>query len=239
MPYFCGPRLVLKQRIPIYCRPFARHFKALRENIYTVPNALTVSRIAMTPAIGYLIVTHQFEPSLALLAVAGLTDVVDGWYARKFNQHTFLGSALDPLADKVLMTVLAITLMQAGSLPVWLGSLVLGRDVLLVGGTMVARYATLEKPVPTIYLEDNGPLLGRVSPVCTSTAAVNLQTQHICAITTNGALHHRVSIWLYWPLAHGCSPWHCSRHNSLVWAALPIIFDDPPSPFKEKIKGSH
>ena len=87
------------------------------ENIYTIPNALTLSRILLSPVIGICIVNHSFTWSLGLLAFAGATDALDGWIARKFNMSSAIGSVLDPAADKILMTILVVSLMHIGSLP--------------------------------------------------------------------------------------------------------------------------
>ncbi|KAJ3413613.1 hypothetical protein HDV05_007757 [Chytridiales sp. JEL 0842] len=76
-----------------------------KENIYTIPNILTTSRLIMSPIIGYFIVSHQMDWALGFLATAAVTDVLDGFIARRYNQKTYLGSALDPAADKVLMTL--------------------------------------------------------------------------------------------------------------------------------------
>eukprot|EP00842_Homolaphlyctis_polyrhiza_P005305 jgi/Hompol1/5776/HPOL_002059-RA len=117
-----------------------------KENIYTAANALTVSRIFMTPFIGYLIIQQSFTYAFGLLTIAAFTDLFDGILARQFNQKTFLGSALDPAADKILMTTLVIALCQAGLLPVYLAALILGRDIFLILGTAYYRYITLAPP---------------------------------------------------------------------------------------------
>lgn len=125
-----------------------RNIKSLlRENIYTVPNLLTLSRMAMSPVIGYLIVNGDFNNALSLLAVASLTDLLDGHIARKFNQKTVLGSALDPAADKILMTVLSLSLCHASLLPVPLAVMIISRDIGLTAGVFVYRYFSLPKPV--------------------------------------------------------------------------------------------
>ncbi|KAJ3331978.1 hypothetical protein HDU76_001652 [Blyttiomyces sp. JEL0837] len=82
-----------------------------------VPNLLTLSRLVLSPYIGYLIVQEQFTVALYGLAAAGISDFLDGYIARNFRQKTFLGSALDPAADKILMTSLTISLCQADLLP--------------------------------------------------------------------------------------------------------------------------
>ncbi|CAK7213709.1 hypothetical protein SCUCBS95973_001891 [Sporothrix curviconia] len=117
-----------------------------RENIYTVPNFLTVARLIAAPFVGYLIVADQPGWALSLLAAAAVTDLLDGWIARRWNLHTVVGSVLDPMADKVLMTVLAVSLAAQGGLPMWLAVLVLGRDVGLGIAAIYYRWVSLPPP---------------------------------------------------------------------------------------------
>ncbi|KAJ3241094.1 hypothetical protein HDU81_001880 [Chytriomyces hyalinus] len=120
--------------------------KDTKENIYTLPNAITLARIAASPVIGYYITVHQYPLALGLLAVAAASDFVDGFIARTFNMKTAFGTVLDPAADKILMTVLTVSLCDAGLLSVPLAGLIIGRDAGLVGATMVYRYRTLSEP---------------------------------------------------------------------------------------------
>ncbi|GAA6063944.1 hypothetical protein JCM10212_002142 [Sporobolomyces blumeae] len=117
-----------------------------RENIYTIPNALTLARILACPAIGYYIVQGDLATATGLLFVAGVSDLVDGWLARRFNMGTVLGSILDPAADKLLMTTMVISLTMRGMLPLPLAVLILGRDVLLTLSAFYFRYASLPPP---------------------------------------------------------------------------------------------
>ncbi|KAJ3025704.1 UNVERIFIED_CONTAM: hypothetical protein HDU68_006786 [Siphonaria sp. JEL0065] len=117
-----------------------------KENIYTIPNAITTARIVCSPIIGYYISAHQYPLALSLLAVAAASDVVDGYIARRFNMKTHFGTVLDPAADKILMTVLTVSLCDAGLLSLPLAALIIGRDVGLVMGTMVYRYRSLPAP---------------------------------------------------------------------------------------------
>ncbi|GAA5940151.1 cardiolipin synthase [Sporobolomyces koalae] len=117
-----------------------------RENIYTIPNALTVARIAACPVIGYYIVQGQLGIATSLLFVAGVSDLVDGYLARRYNMGTVLGSILDPAADKLLMTTMVISLTMRGMLPMPLAVLILGRDVLLILSAFYFRYASLPPP---------------------------------------------------------------------------------------------
>ncbi|KAL6300867.1 hypothetical protein BKA93DRAFT_800019 [Sparassis latifolia] len=118
----------------------------LRENIYTWPNLLTVSRILACPVLGWSIVHDNFHLATALLAYAGVTDLVDGFLARRFNMGTVLGTILDPAADKTLMTTLTVTLSMRGLLPGPLAVIILGRDVLLSLSAFYIRYTSLPHP---------------------------------------------------------------------------------------------
>ena len=87
------------------------------ENVYTVPNILTFSRLVAAPVIGYLLIHGHHKPALSLLAYAGVTDLIDGYIARRYNLQTVVGTIIDPMADKMLMTISVVCLAFNGSLP--------------------------------------------------------------------------------------------------------------------------
>ena len=87
------------------------------ENIYTVPNALTFSRLLAAPAIGYLVLHDYHAWAVVLFAYAGITDLVDGYIARKWKLETVVGSVIDPMADKALMFILTVCLAAKGAIP--------------------------------------------------------------------------------------------------------------------------
>lgn len=119
----------------------------IRENIFTLPNALSTVRIAMTPALGYLVVTHEYLISLIAFTIAGITDVLDGWIARKYpGQRSALGSFLDPMADKLLVATLFVTLAHVKLVPLPLTVLIVSRDALLIIAALFIRYKTLPEP---------------------------------------------------------------------------------------------
>lgn len=89
----------------------------VHENIYTVPNLLTFSRLLAAPAVGYLLVNHHHAAALSLFAYAGITDLVDGYIARRYNLQTVVGTIIDPAADKLLMTISVVCLALNGSMP--------------------------------------------------------------------------------------------------------------------------
>lgn len=118
-----------------------------RENIWTVPNVLCVTRIVFSPYLGYLIIQSDFNMALGLLVVAGVTDALDGWIARTWrSQSSKLGSFLDPMADKVLIATLFLSLTYVDLIPVTLTSLIVARDVALVTAGCYIRYKSLPPP---------------------------------------------------------------------------------------------
>lgn len=107
---------------------------------------LTFSRLIAAPAIGYLILHDQHLPAVCLFAYAGITDLLDGWIARRWNLQTVVGSVVDPMADKTLMTILVGCLAANGAMPLSLATIILGRDVALAISAIYYRWASLPAP---------------------------------------------------------------------------------------------
>ncbi len=105
-------------------------------------NSLTLLRALLAPLMAYLLLGERFSAALAVLAVAGLTDALDGYVARHFHQVTRLGAFLDPFADKLLIVATVIPLACVGRLPFWLVLLIVGRDGVIVAGAMAYRLLT-------------------------------------------------------------------------------------------------
>ncbi|KAJ9117960.1 hypothetical protein QFC20_000241 [Naganishia adeliensis] len=118
----------------------------LRESPYTIPNALTLARIASCPVLAYCIVKGEFEWATGILVAGGFSDWLDGYIARRFNMRSVFGTILDPAADKTLMTTLVVTLAYKGLLPMPLAILILGRDVALSLSAFWYRYISLPEP---------------------------------------------------------------------------------------------
>uniref|UniRef100_A0A915PK22 cardiolipin synthase (CMP-forming) n=1 Tax=Setaria digitata TaxID=48799 RepID=A0A915PK22_9BILA len=117
-------------------------------NIATVPNALSFCRIGLTPIIGYLIMKESYVSALATFVVGGITDWLDGYIARNFeNQGSLIGSIIDPVADKLFVTTLVVTLSYVELMPISLAFLIILRDAGLVVGGAVIRYKTVQRPV--------------------------------------------------------------------------------------------
>jgi cardiolipin synthase (CMP-forming) len=110
------------------------------DRLLTVPNALTALRLACVPVFLLLLAQPHHEGQLAaafLLASLGVTDGLDGYVARHFNQVTSLGKLADPLVDRVLILSATIGALVVGAVPGWLVALVLTREVLVIAGAGV------------------------------------------------------------------------------------------------------
>uniref|UniRef100_A0A8C5MX87 Cardiolipin synthase (CMP-forming) n=1 Tax=Leptobrachium leishanense TaxID=445787 RepID=A0A8C5MX87_9ANUR len=143
-PYTPG---VEKRTGPGEEQPAERSLKELYENPWTIPNLLSMTRIGLSPVLGYLIVGEDFHIALGIFALAGVTDLLDGYIARNWaNQKSALGSALDPLADKILISVLYVCLTYAGLIPVPLTVMIILRDIALIAAVFYVRYKTLPPP---------------------------------------------------------------------------------------------
>ncbi|KAK9867957.1 hypothetical protein WJX84_003158 [Apatococcus fuscideae] len=101
--------------------------------VCNLPNSLSLARLASGPFISALIVNHNWSTAFIAISIAAVTDWLDGAVAKRWHTNSVLGSYLDPLADKVLVCCVVGALGYEGSLPVWLATVIIGRDVLLVG----------------------------------------------------------------------------------------------------------
>ncbi|MBL8789106.1 MAG: CDP-alcohol phosphatidyltransferase family protein [Rhizobiales bacterium] len=111
----------------------------------SLPNAITISRILIVPVTIWLILNHQFALALLAFLLAGISDAVDGFIARRFGLQSELGAYLDPIADKALLVSIYVSLAAMQHLPAWLAIIVVTRDVLIVGAVLLAW--VLARPV--------------------------------------------------------------------------------------------
>ncbi len=121
-----------------------------------LPNAITLARIAAVGPLAYLLANFRYEAALWLTFVAGASDALDGYLAKRFDWHTALGGMLDPLADKLLLVVCYMMFGFNEVLPWWLFWLVVGRDAVIIAGA--TAYHNLVAPVssePTLLSKLN------------------------------------------------------------------------------------
>jgi len=102
-----------------------------------IPNMICVVRIILVAPIVWSLLEGRYGLALGLIVIAGLSDALDGYLARRFDWRTRLGGLLDPAADKLLMFAAFVTLTWIGLVPLWFTALVIGRDIVIISGTIV------------------------------------------------------------------------------------------------------
>jgi len=101
-----------------------------------LPNALSIIRIILTVPIVIALLKGQYLLTISLFLLAGVTDALDGWIAKQFSFQSRLGSILDPMADKILLTCTFGTLFWVEILPLWLLLLICVREIIIVAGAL-------------------------------------------------------------------------------------------------------
>jgi len=107
--------------------------------VKSLPNIISVLRIFLVIPTVYFLLQHRYTDALVVFVIAGLSDGLDGYLARRYGWMTRLGSFLDPMGDKLLMTASYFMLGYLGQLPVWLVAMVIGRDLIIVLGAIAYR----------------------------------------------------------------------------------------------------
>ena len=130
-------------------------FRASGPPHLNLPNIITLGRVILVPIVFWLLVSGQTQLAFFVFVLAGVSDAVDGFIAKRFGLSTELGAYLDPLADKLLIVSIFVALGVRGALPSWLVIAVVSRDILIVVGVMLSWL--LDKPV-------------RISPLAVSKA---------------------------------------------------------------------
>lgn len=151
----------------------AVHLPAARPTLVraaNIPNLICVLRMALVWPIVDALLNARYETALLLIALAGLSDGLDGFLAKRFNWRSRLGGILDPLADKLLLVSAFVTLTFTALVPLWLTAVVIARDFLIVSGGLV--YQAVVAPVQ--------PEPSRASKLNTGA-----QLLYLCAIVAN------------------------------------------------------
>jgi cardiolipin synthase len=111
----------------------------------SIPNIITLARIILVPVIIWAIASNEMEIAFAIFVIAGVSDAVDGFLAKRFNMASELGALLDPLADKALLVSIYVALGIWGAMPRWIVILVVSRDIMIVSAVIVSWL--FDKPV--------------------------------------------------------------------------------------------
>ena len=109
-----------------------------KERWINVPNLLTILRIALIPLVSWCFLQGDSKGALALYLISMLTDIMDGFIARRLNQITALGKLLDPIADKLCLLTLTGLFVMDGQIPLWALAIILAKESLLVIGSAAA-----------------------------------------------------------------------------------------------------
>jgi len=117
-----------------------------------IPNFLSLLRIILVPVIVIFLIQESYAKALIVFAVAGLTDAMDGTVARLLNKQTELGSFLDPLADKILLSTSFIALAIFGLIPSWLSVIVISRDFIILLGIATLSMMSVTYEIKPIFV---------------------------------------------------------------------------------------
>lgn len=116
----------------------------------SIPNLITIGRVLLVPMTVWLIISGAYGLAFLAFVVAGVSDGVDGYLARRMNARSDLGAHLDPLADKALLVSVYVTLGYLAMFPAWLVIAVVTRDVLIVSAFLLSW--VMDKPMKAVPL---------------------------------------------------------------------------------------
>jgi cardiolipin synthase len=104
----------------------------------SIPNLITLARVFSVPVVVWAITAGEMMLAFVLFVLAGISDAMDGFLAKRFNMASEIGAYLDPLADKALIVSIYVSLGITEAIPRWLVILVVSRDIMIVGGLMLS-----------------------------------------------------------------------------------------------------
>ena len=138
--------------------------RGTEEKFWNAPNVITLTRVALVPVFALMLFQGRPFGALLIIFLAGLSDVLDGFAARRWDQQTRVGTLIDPLADKLLLSTafILLTIRSLGFtnvIPLWLTVAVIGRDfIILAGAAVITLIRGRRQFSPTVY--------GKMSTVC-------------------------------------------------------------------------
>ena len=153
-----------------------------------IPNLITVVRIFLGPLFVILLLRDQYIPALLVFTTAGISDGLDGFIARYFNQRTIMGAYLDPIADKLLLMAAYVTMAALELIPEWLTVIVISRDVMICTGIAIFTITQIEFEV-------------RPSVVSKFTTFTQIATVFISLLSTSFSIVDIIKPSLFWVTA--------------------------------------
>lgn len=170
----------------------------------TLPNLITIGRLVLVPLVVAMIIDARWQAAFLIFVVAGISDAVDGFIAKRFNMMSELGAYLDPVADKALIVSIYITLAVVGAIPAWLVILVVSRDLMIVSAVILSW--VMDKPVtiaPFLVSKLNTAAQLALAALILCTRAFGLDPglamqlgQLLVALLTVGSMTAYLAFWL-------------------------------------------
>lgn len=117
-----------------------------------LPNAITTCRLVLVLPIGIFLWIGEYGLSFLCLVIAGLSDALDGYLARKLNSISRFGELADPIADKLVVFVVVLLLLFKELLPFWVAAIVVGREIVIVTGALAFRQIVHELEISPLYI---------------------------------------------------------------------------------------
>lgn len=152
-----------------------------------LPNAITISRIALAPLLILLLRARSYPAALGIFIIAGLSDALDGYVAKRYGLVSQFGSLLDPLADKILLISSYVMLAVLNLLPFWLMLAVVFRDLLIVGG-----YLAYTSVVGSVHMRPS--LLSKFNTVAQIILVVAVLAHAASGVPSDGLVHLLVQV---------------------------------------------
>ena len=164
--------------------------KQLTENStgwWNAPNAVSLTRIFLAPVVAWAIWADRSNLALAFFALAAATDFLDGFLARTAQATTRLGVYLDPIADKILLSVVYIALGFTGRVPLWFVGIVFGRDLALLAASAIAmKVSSYNNYRPTIWgkISTFWQIVAAVAAIASASSVVTRDIIYFSAVAT-------------------------------------------------------
>jgi len=152
-----------------------------------IPNLLTLLRMCAAPVLILFLMDRNYGVGTLLFLVAGITDALDGWFAKRFDCVTRLGTILDPIADKMLIITAYIVLALLGDIPLWVVLIVSFRDLGIVGGYLILQ--TIHDEMPP-----QPSLLSKLNTLAQITFVLTVMTNKMGLVPLPGVVD--VLLWL-------------------------------------------
>ncbi len=120
--------------------------------LLTLPNIISFGRLCAVPLAFWLVIDHRLAAAFVLFLLAGASDAIDGWLARRNGGGNTVGAVLDPMADKALLVTMYVTLAAVREMPDWVAILVVFRDAVIVGGVLILTILGLPVAIRPLFV---------------------------------------------------------------------------------------